>query len=437
MKSKFYLRKGSEKSIIQFEFRNGKNSRFRASTNFVINSDDDWEYDKQKMKSPSSTINSSLINIKLSEFNMLLNDLIYRENEKYIGIDSVREIFTKVFEVKGKSKYKNECFISNPEVGDESKDFIKYYEWFLVFYSKNNSPYSKKTLTKGTLTTLKSALNVVKQFMAYKKIKTLYFDDINRKFYNEILDFLTNEKKYSKNYIGTVIQKLKTVMGYAYDEDKHTNLEYKKNYFSKVTEVINHPYLNEEELINIEKLVLKDEELNTARDIFLIGCNSGLRIGDLLDFIKSPKIITKDNTKLIQISQKKTSNTVIIPINSVIKRILDKRNGNLPNYLHQNIINKHIKSICKRAKIIDSYSYIRTEGGIEVEYSEPKYKFICTHTARRSFCTNAYYSGMPPHDIMAISGHKTEKIFFNYIKIEKQVNAMRISQYPFMSCNKI
>ncbi len=39
MKTKFYLRKGSGKSTIQFEFRNGKNSRFRQSTNFVINSD--------------------------------------------------------------------------------------------------------------------------------------------------------------------------------------------------------------------------------------------------------------------------------------------------------------------------------------------------------------------------------------------------------------
>ena len=434
MKSKFYLRKGSEKSTIQFEFRNGKNSRFRQSTNFIINSDKDWDSNKQKMKLPSSTLNAKLINSKLSEFDNLLNDLLYKENEKFIGIDSVREIFSKVFDVNGKStsKVKNECFNVDSVDGKLSEDFITYYEWFLVFYSKNNSPYSKKILTKGTLTTLKNALNVVKNFMTYKKIKTLYFNDINRKFYNEFIDYLTNEKKYTKNYIGTVIQKLKTVMGYAYDEDKHTNLEYKKNYFSKVTEVINHPYLNNEELINIEKLVLEDDELNTARDIFLIGCNTGLRIGDLLDFIKKPKITSKDNTKLIQISQKKTSNTVVIPINSVIKRILDKRDGNLPNYLHQNIINEHIKSICKRAKIIDNYTYLRTEGGVEVEHSKPKYKFICTHTARRSFCTNAYYSGMPPHDIMAISGHKTEKIFFNYIKVDKQVNAMRISKYSFL-----
>lgn len=434
MKTKFYLRKGCKKSTIQFEFRNGTQTKFRASTNFVINSDKDWDSNKQKMKLPSATFNAKLINSKLSEFDNLLSDLLYKENEKYIGIDSVREIFTKVFEVNGKSgaKFKNECFNNFDTDINSSKDFIVYYDWFLVFYSKNNSPYSKKILTKGTLTTLKSALNVVKNFISYKKIKTLYFEDINRKFYNEFIHYLTNEKKYTINYIGTVIQKLKTVMGYAYDEDKHTNLEFKKNYFSKVTEVINHPYLSQEELLKIENLVIEDEELNTVRDIFLIGCNTGLRIGDLLSFIKKPKFILQDGAKFIQISQKKTSNIVVIPINSVIKRILDKRGGDLPNYLHQNIINEHIKSICKRAKILDNYSYIRTEGGIEVEHSEPKYKFICTHTARRSFCTNAYYSGMPPHDIMAISGHKTEKIFFNYIKVEKQVNAMRISKYLFL-----
>ncbi|MFD0778954.1 hypothetical protein ACFQZF_11120 [Flavobacterium myungsuense] len=146
MKAKFYLRKGSEKSTIQFEFRNGKNSRFRASTNFVINSDNDWESNKQKMKLPSSTVNAKLINSKLSEFDNLLNDLLYRENDKYIGNDSVREIFSKVFDVNGKpaSKFKNECFNVASVEGKLSEDFITYYEWFLVFYSKNNSPYSKK-----------------------------------------------------------------------------------------------------------------------------------------------------------------------------------------------------------------------------------------------------------------------------------------------------
>ena len=434
MKSKFYLRKGSEKSTIQFEFRNGKNSRFRASTNFVINSDSDWLVNLQKMKLPSATFNAKLINSKLSEFDNLLNDLIYKQNEKFIGIDSVREIFSKVFDVNGKSvsKFQNNCFKAEKDEGSSNKDFITYYNSFLIFYSKNNALKIDHPLTKGTLKTLKCSLKVIKDFITYKKIKTLYFDDINRNFYNEFIDYLTNEKKYSKNYIGTVIQKLKTVMGYAYDEDKHNNIEYKKKYFAKISEVVNHPYLNVEELLEIENLVLENEELSTARDIFLIGCNTGLRVGDLLDFIKTPTIFSKDKAKLIKISQNKTSNNVSIPINSAVKRVLAKRDGKLPNYLHQNVINQHLKSICKRAKINETYSYCRTEGGVEVIHSEPKYKFICTHTARRSFCTNAYLAGMPVQDIMALSGHKTEKIFYNYVKVELDENAVRISQHSFM-----
>lgn len=363
MKTKFYLRKGSEKSTIQFEFRHGKNSRFRASTNFVINSDKDWDSNKQKMKLPSTTFNAKLINSKLSEFENQLNDLLYKENEKEIEIDSIKSMFVKVFEIFEKPilKFQSKPFGENQKDLDASKDFIKYYEWYLEFYSKNNSPYSKKILTIGTLKTLRSTLNVIKKFLINKKIKKLNFDDVNRNFYNEFIDYLTNEKKYTKNYIGTIIQKLKTVMGYAYDEDKHTNLEFKKNYFSKVTEVINHPYLNQDELLKIENLVLEDEVLNTSRDIFLIGCNTGLRIGDLLNFLKKPEIMTQDETQFICIKQSKTSNTVVIPINSVIKRILNKRAGNLPKYLHQNIINGNIKSICEKANINENYRFIRTE----------------------------------------------------------------------------
>lgn len=431
MKTKFYIREGSQKNCtLLFEFRNGKSSRLRASTNFIINSKTDWDLKKHRMKLPSSTINAKLINAKLAEFENLFNDLLFRQNIKHISDESVKEIFDEVFKTKKQKAVGKLIKIENEF--DSNKDFIAYYEWFLQYYSKNNSPNSKKILSKGTLNTFRSVHKVIKAYMKQAQLETLYFEDINRSFYNGFIDYLTNEKKYTKNYIGTVIQKLKTVMGYAYDEDKHSNLEYKKNYFSKVTEVINHPYLNIEELTKIEKLVLEDEELNTARDIFLIGCNTGLRISDLLNFIRKPEFIEQEGIKFIKIKQSKTSNDVVIPINSVIKRILKKRNGNLPSYLHQNKINELIKSICKRAKINETYKFIRTEGGNQVEYCEPKYKFICTHTARRSFCTNAYFSGIPPHDIMAISGHKTEKIFFNYIKVEKQLNAIRISKHAFL-----
>ncbi|MBP6757078.1 MAG: hypothetical protein KA210_13120 [Bacteroidia bacterium] len=92
-------------------------------------------------------------------------------------------------------------------------------------------------------------------------------------------------------------------------------------------------------------------------------------------------------------------------------------------FFYQNNSNK-----INRANINENYRFIRIEGGIQVERVEPKYNFICTYTARSPFITNANYSGTTSNDIMAISGHKTEKIFFNYIKVEKEVNALRFSK---------
>jgi integrase len=434
MKTKFYLRKGTKKSTINFEFRNGTQLKFRASTGFVVNSEKDWDSNKQKMKLPCSTVNAKLINTKLAEFDNLLNDLLYRENVKNIRIDSIKIIFSDVFGMKEElnPQKQNLFFHEAVHKNDNDNDFIAYYEWFLLFYATNNSPYTKKVLTSGTLKTLKNTLSIVKKYIASRNLTTIYFDDINRNFYNDFISYL-NDNKYSKNYTGTVIQKIKTVMGYALDEGKHSNLEFKKSYFSKISEVINHPYLDLKELDEIEKLVLIDKEMDIARDIFLVECYTGLRIGDLLGFIKNPNFVNVDGKKFIQLKQSKTSKPVYIPLKSNVIKIMNKYDGNLPDYLHQNIINKHLKSICKRAKITDKYQYIRTEGGEEILHEKPKYKFISNHTARRSFCTNAFKEGIPVHDIMAISGHKTERIFLDYIKVDLLQNASRISEHAFFN----
>lgn len=431
MKTKFYLRKGTQKMSITFEFRNGVKTKFRASTGFILRNEKEWDSVKQKIKLPSSTPNASLINAKLSELNSSIDKLSYEMGSGLVTLEKVSFVFDSIFgTTKTINNNANSCFLKQKEENGTDNDFLAYYDWFLDFYSRNNSPYTKKVLTAGTLRTLKNSRTMIKNYIEGKKLKTLYFDDINRQFYNDFVMFL-NKKKYSKNYIGTIIQKIKTVMGYAYEEGMHTNLEYKKNYFAKMTEVVNHPYLDLTELKQIEQLEIHQEEMSVSRDIFLIGCNTGLRIGDLLSFVKNPKLIKNGERDFIEIKQSKTANPVVIPINSTIVKIMAKYNDGFPPYLHQNIINQNLKLICKRAKIDTPYEYSRTEGGISITHSNPKFKFISTHTARRSFCTNAYYSGMQVQDIMAISGHKTEKVFYNYIKVDVLDNASRIADNPF------
>lgn len=431
MKTKFYMRKGTQNSTIYFEFRNGKKTKFRASTGFILRNVKDWDSVKERIKLPSSIPNASLINAKLSELNSELDKLFYELGGVAVTLDKISFAFDSVFGTsKTTTKNKNTYFLLDNVQNKTDCNFLAYYDWFLDFYSKNNSPYTKKILTSGTLKTLKNSLSILKKYVDEKELKTLYFEDIKRPFYNDFVSFL-NEKKYTKNYIGTIIQKIKTVMGYAYDEERHSNLEYKKSYFAKMSEIVNHPYLDLTEIGRIEKLKIEQEEMDISRDIFLLACNTGLRIGDLLNFIKNPKTINNGNKNFIKVTQSKTSNPVVIPMNTTIVNLLAKYNGSFPPYLHQNVINENLKSIGKRAKIDSPYEYSRTEGGVTKTYKNPKYKFICTHTARRSFCTNAYYSGMSVQDIMAISGHKTEKVFYNYIKVDLLDNASRIADNPF------
>ena len=56
-----------------------------------------------------------------------------------------------------------------------------------------------------------------------------------------------------------------------------------------------------------------------------------------------------------------------------------------------------------------------------------KWQLVSTHTARRSFATNMYLMGVPSITIMRITGHKTEKAFMRYIKLDEEQHAKIIA----------
>jgi hypothetical protein len=68
--------------------------------------------------------------------------------------------------------------------------------------------------------------------------------------------------------------------------------------------------------------------------------------------------------------------------------------------------------------------YMRDEDGNVLMY---KYELIVSHTARRSALTNLYKTGMfDNREMMAISGHKSERVFEKYIKVGVSEQADRI-----------
>lgn len=71
-------------------------------------------------------------------------------------------------------------------------------------------------------------------------------------------------------------------MNEAYERNLHTNMDFKKKRFSKPKEETYSVYLNSDELKKIYKCDLSDEpRLDRVRDLFLIGCCTGLRFSDL------------------------------------------------------------------------------------------------------------------------------------------------------------
>jgi len=185
-------------------------------------------------------------------------------------------------------------------------------------------------------------------------------------------------------------------------------------------------YLTSSEIENVFSLKLKAKELRVIRDLFVIGCLTGMRYSDYSK-LDSSNIVRNTIVR----KTRKTGESVVIPIHHIVKEIITKNKG-FPIYRNtQQNFNKVLKNICNRAGITDEVLIERTIGYKVVRKRVKRYILISSHTARRSFATNAYLAGIPPARIMLLTGHKSEQSFFRYIRINKQENAKTLFEHPF------
>jgi hypothetical protein len=117
---------------------------------------------------------------------------------------------------------------------------------------------------------------------------------------------------------------------------------------------------------------------------------------------------------------------VIIQVRKEVREILNKYNGKLPKQISNQKYNDYLKDAAALAKIDSIFIKTSSEKGFRIERKYKKCELISSHAARRSFCTNAYKDNIPTLSIMAISGHKTEKAFLKYIKVEPEEHAKKV-----------
>ena len=217
-------------------------------------------------------------------------------------------------------------------------------------------------------------------------------------------------------------------MNEAAERKLHTNFEYRYKSFSTPKKEVESIYLNNDEIETIVKLDLsKNQRLEKVRDLFVVGCYTGLRYSDLTTIIAEN---VSNDERFFKIKTIKTEEYVEIPIHAQVKRIMEKYKGITPNSLPEAIsnpkMNKYLKEIGIKAKLDESVSYIENKGNKRIQMKAPKHDLITCHTSRRSFATNEFNAGTPTNLIMAITGHRTEKAFLTYIKTTKTQKANKL-----------
>jgi len=259
--------------------------------------------------------------------------------------------------------------------------------------------------------------------------KLIDFDNINIDFYHSFISFLTDEG-YSRGTTGRFIKELKMFMKKSLEDKLHNNREFEYSSFKGIRSESFSVYLTKSEL---DKIYNKDlssfPELDIARDAFMVLCETALRISDYQKVDVSIRK-SEDGTKLIYITQRKTGGQVIIPLSARLEQILTKYKDQLPK-LPDQYINKRIKIVSQMCGIDEIQRWPEEKYGKRFEKTAQKWELITCHTGRRTACSLMYLAGIPTISIMQISGHKTEKIFLNYIKVTPEENARKLATHEY------
>lgn len=292
--------------------------------------------------------------------------------------------------------------------------------------------YIEEKTPKVSTDQVKDYKSLRKHLTAFKKYSSqpVTFRNLNLKFYNEFMDYLSYKAVKPDgtvglltNSAGKVVRMLKGFVNYQMAKGVIPYIDLKN--FKVVEEETDAVYLSEKELAVIYNLDLsEDKELEQIRDIFIVGCYTGLRYSDLSTL--NSEHIDRVNG-YINIKQRKVHKAVVIPMIDYVPDILAKYNYELPKVPSYKF-NERLKELGKLAKLKQKVEIVRKKGVNRVAEVLEKWELMSSHTCRRSFCTNMYLAGFPAEELMKISGHKSPAAFMRYIKVDNKQAADRLKE---------
>ncbi len=287
----------------------------------------------------------------------------------------------------------------------------------------------ERKVTPKALATFHSLRTHLLAYQAFKS-KTVTFEGLDFSFYAHFVDFLMFDYQLPRkkqpeyglktNSIGKDIKQLRIFIR---DRMKRKLIAPIDLSDFKIPEAETDAiYLSYDEIGQLYRTDLSEHpHLIEYRDLFVLACLTGLRFSDFSAL--KPEDLRMD---MLHKKQAKSDHWVIIPMRQEAKEIFTAQFKERIPELTNAEFNRHIKTVGKLAGITDLITFGSKKGATDVIETKPKYEWITSHTARRSFCTNEFLAGTPVKLIMQTSGHKNEKDFYRYIKISPQAAANKM-----------
>lgn len=431
---KFRLRSKANKNVsIKIYLSTGRSNKFlELSTGFTINPKD-WSEATNLPK--QNNADNKILSNNLKKLETFVLNRLNKDLSKGILIDSY-----------WLEKNINECF---SRVVQTDAGLLVNYIQYIIDNANTRKVVSNGNVTIGlkpaTIKNYKIFKNRMLEYETHLK-RQIHFSEITKPFIDKLTNWLINDKMYSTNYSGRLLEALKTVCKDAGENEIETTSFSKtiQNFresdndryiqtlsFDELEQIKNADFSNQDFLNKFKKdnpeltnrLAITTDSLNNARNWILLGCEIGQRGGDLLN-IELEDIRYDGKSIYIDILQQKTNKSVTVSV--VSPYVADMVLYNFPKKIQHQKLNDIIKVVCKLAEIVEVVK--GTKLNIETNRKElgfyPKYELITSHCFRRSFATN-YYKKVPTAILINITGHSKESLFLSYInkREDKDANA--------------
>lgn len=311
---------------------------------------------------------------------------------------------------------------------------------------------STKKISPATIKGYKTFRNVFADYQKKNK-KIVDWEDVTLDLYFDLKNFYI-EQAYSPNTIARYMRTFKIMLNAAKELHLTANDDFQSSRFSVDWEEVDNIYLSterikemydidlmdyptlqerirhindvdESKLDELREFIQKESHrrmLDNARDVFVAGCLLGQRVSDYsrVDDNMIEELMGKE---FIHLTQQKTGKEVYIPMLGFLKDIMVKHHGSLP-HIKDSKLNARIKLVGLLLGWTEPANINEQKGHLSFTSKKKFYECIVTHTARRSFATNAYKSGVPLSAIMAVTGHSTEQMLRKYLKLDSKERAL-------------